>query len=342
MFAQGQGNTWIFHRYRKSVENSCGHTFTLRHLAQIKYIYPDSYSFKSTKLLHQGRHIDSIEITPIEPSDKPDATTSHFGTVFKQANFAGELIERRRRAFRENLIDYVDKYHTELLTKSHTVVRTWRDIKQWHPDFALNTDVPDLPQAELPNVNTGIARPDKDRIRWLLGQTTSPQKGGSDESPETYDGSTLPKSAASDTDASVIAVAKRKEAPVTKVSALLERIRAKEQKRKEGEMMGVGPEKMAERAMLSRLPGMADSISYLFYSQRKSVLPLSLLCEKLSQSAQVSLSSDECEAHVTKISDLVPNWCRVETLAHTKMVRIIRVESVRQVKQQLEEKLKSF
>ncbi|KAJ1920048.1 hypothetical protein H4219_001577 [Mycoemilia scoparia] len=335
MFTQGQGHTCIYHRHRKSVENSSGHTFTLRHLAQIKYVYPESYTFKPTKVLIQGRNIDSIEINVFKKANSEEASGSKGPTqsiALKNARFAADSLEKRRQEMRERLVKYVDKYHVDFLEKQKMRVSSWRELKQWHPDFSLENDVPDLPQTELPNVESNIAKPDKERIRWLLG------KAAGNSSKESANPTTEEQSASAP-EPPLEQQTKRKEAPVTKVSALLERIRAKERQKKEEIMKGVGPKKIAERAMLSRLPSLADSISFIFYSQRKSIISFTYLCDKLSQSGQVPLSIDECETHVTKIASLVPEWCSIETLGNTKMIRLTRIKSVRQVKQQLEEQI---
>ncbi|KAJ1679007.1 hypothetical protein EV182_002919 [Spiromyces aspiralis] len=370
MFTHSQGCAWIFHRHRKSVENSCGYTFTLRHLAQIVYIYPDSYELKPTRVAYQGSQVDSIEVSP-KPggaaTDTDAESAKSLGGVdptsaFATARFAVEQIERRRRTFREQLLDYVDTYHKMFATERNNIgsnavtVPGWRQIKRWHEDFSLNGDVPDLPQAELPlRCTTNLARPDKERIRWLLGQAASPaSKETASAAAEGDTGGTAkadPPAAVAEgpcvgelelLTAGATQQKETKDAPVSKVSALLERIRAKEQRRKQEAMLGVSPEKMTERAMLSRLPGIADSVSYIFYAQRKSVLPLSLVCERLSYSARMPLSKDECKEHITKLAGIVPDWCRIETVSQVPMVRIIRTKSVKLVKQDLEDKIRAL
>ncbi|KAJ2659065.1 hypothetical protein IWW48_003694 [Coemansia sp. RSA 1200] len=91
---------------------------------------------------------------------------------------------------------------------------------------------------------------------------------------------------------------------------LLERIRAKQRAKEEAAFLK-SPSSIpaSTRSMHSRLPAVLDAISFLYYSERKSVLPFHYVAEKIGEAQR--LDRPDAVDHIVALARFVPEWCAV-------------------------------
>ncbi|KAJ2719201.1 hypothetical protein GGI07_005366 [Coemansia sp. Benny D115] len=322
------GSGVIYHRVRKSVEVMAKRTFGWRELGQIVAVYPESYTYEAVATVHEGRRVTSVELRP----------------RVKGLGLAVEM-EQRREQFRSKLVDLVDAAHRAFLVARGYTQQDLDTISGWHPSFDVETTPAVTPIALPPSTGSAgtvagspaVASFDREKLKHLLGKAASKisaHSGGSSDvvdpkktavsapvlAPAPAPASVLAPAAASlptPTNSPVIGHAagpvgrdKAKEKPVSKANALLERIRAK-QRAKEALQKASAPLVSAStRTMHSRLPMVLETLSFMFYSERKSVLPFFYVADKLADSK--NLDRLEASQHLVALSRLVPEWCEVQ------------------------------
>ncbi|KAJ2495654.1 hypothetical protein GGI11_008363, partial [Coemansia sp. RSA 2049] len=119
-----------------------------------------------------------------------------------------------------------------------------------------------------------------------------------------------PSAAAAAATASDTKPSKKKTTLAAGAKGLLERIRAK-QRAKEEAAFQKSPSSIpaATRSMHSRLPAVLDAISFLYYSERKSVLPFHYVAEKIGEVQR--LDRPDAVDHIVALARFVPEWCAV-------------------------------
>ncbi|KAJ1940646.1 hypothetical protein GGF37_003885, partial [Kickxella alabastrina] len=290
----------IYHRIRKSVEVMAKRTFGWHELGQILAVYPESYTFGALPTMHEGRRVVSVELKP----------RAH------GLQMAVEM-ERRRVEFRKRLVRIVEAEHGGFLARRGYTETDISAVRGWHPEFDIETTpmvTPiAMPPATLPLGNQSasplVATFDRNRLKHLLGQTTAalsqaPAQEQADLVPEP---TTAAAAALAATKAAAAAIPKEK--PITKAQELLERIRAK-QRAKELQKQNEAPVVPAStRTMHSRLPGILEALSFMFYSERKSVLPFFFVADRIAETK--GLDKAEAAVHLVEMSAFVPEWCVV-------------------------------
>ncbi|KAJ1889782.1 hypothetical protein LPJ66_007849 [Kickxella alabastrina] len=290
----------IYHRIRKSVEVMAKRTFGWHELGQILAVYPESYTFGALPTMHEGRRVVSVELKP----------RAH------GLQMAVEM-DRRRVEFRKRLVRIVEAEHGGFLARRGYTETDISAVRGWHPEFDIEatpmvTPIA-MPPATLPLGNQSasplVATFDRNRLKHLLGQTTAalaqaPAQEQADLVPEP---TTAVAAALAATKAAAAAIPKEK--PITKAQELLERIRAK-QRAKELQKQNEAPVVPAStRTMHSRLPGILEALSFMFYSERKSVLPFFFVVDRIAETK--GLDKAEAAVHLVEMSAFVPEWCVV-------------------------------
>ncbi|KAJ1978333.1 hypothetical protein H4R35_001952 [Dimargaris xerosporica] len=341
MFLRGQNQTCVFHRIKKPVENMCHRTFDTMHLGQIKTLYPDAYRFEAVRYMHNGERVPSVEISvqhvPVS-SASGDGTgtndTSSSDTHLANAVFAASAMEARRLHFKNQLLAHVFEHHNRFLEQIKvSSVSSIDALSQWHSDFDLEKDVPpvgvaDLPRLELHTVSQNRVKDLLSRLKTRTTLTKSePGLPSPVATPKPLDSCS---STAPSPDADSLAPPTVKPGKLS----LIERIRQKERERKEQIMKGlvITPAQAAHDAMVSRLPAMADTLSFLFYANHKNVLRLKDMAAKLADSYKLPLSESEAMEHIQTMAKLVPQWCKIVAIGGETMLRLDRTVSLRQVK----------
>ncbi|KAI8049623.1 hypothetical protein BDF22DRAFT_657530 [Syncephalis plumigaleata] len=118
----------IYHKIRASVEEMCRRQFELRHLAQLKTVYPEAYVFESASVVVNGERQPSIIIDI--PSTSTSTTTSNTDQLL-----ARDQLTRRRDQLRDRFVN--NKRGIAL------------GDEEWHPDFDLHS-VAEIELAPLP------------------------------------------------------------------------------------------------------------------------------------------------------------------------------------------------
>lgn len=161
-FFSAQGQVASFCKIKRPVENMSKKSFSLDHLAQIKYAYPDAYIYEAVRQFHGNAIVDtiSLKINFTEESkfagDVSGDLKATLGQISPQKNIKMTLatfMEKRKLKFRDILVDFVKSRHEAFvagLPNAKSIVLTKAPLKQWHPDFSLDS-VPDIPKAELPS-----------------------------------------------------------------------------------------------------------------------------------------------------------------------------------------------
>ncbi|KAJ1983290.1 hypothetical protein H4R34_001374 [Dimargaris verticillata] len=341
MFLRGQNQTCVFHRIKKPVENMCHRTFDTMHLGQIKTLYPDAYRFEAVRYMHNGERVASVEINV---QQAPVTSTSGDGTGTDGASggdahlantvFAVSSLEARRLHFKNQLLAHVFEHHNRFLGRIKVdPVVSIDALSQWHCDFDLENDVPHVAVAALPRLELHTVS--QNRVKDLLSRLKTRSTLTKSE-PGLPSPVATPQPLPSCTSTISSPVADSSAPPAAKPAklSLIERIRQKERERKEKAMKGLvtTPAQAAHDAMVSRLPVMADTLSFLFYANHKNVLRFKDMAAKLADSYKMPLSESEAMEHIRMMAKLVPQWCKVVSIGSETMLKLDRTVSLRQVK----------
>ncbi|KAJ1961958.1 hypothetical protein GGI12_002951 [Dipsacomyces acuminosporus] len=311
----------IYHRVRKSVESMAKRTFGWKELGQILAVYPESYTYSPVMTTHAGRRVQSVVLKPQSQG----------------VNQAIEM-EKRRDEFRRRLAERVSNTHAAFLISRGYREAEIKDISGWHPSFDIEA-VPSIAPVTLPPpsvsashgaANGTVATFSKDRLKHLLARNKSdPGAAATDAAtskaavaeeerkpavlallPTPTSSPVIQAQDSLDSSGTLgIGGGKPNEKPTSRAKDLLERIRAK-QRAKEAAQAASGPSiPAATRTMYSRLPGMLDMVSYLFYAERKHVLPFYYVVDKLVESK--GLDNADLAKHLVALAEFVPEWCSI-------------------------------
>ncbi|KAJ2786276.1 hypothetical protein GGI15_001643 [Coemansia interrupta] len=298
----------VYHRVRKSVEVMARWTFGWKELGQILAVFPEAYVCERTETVVAGRTVASVAIRP--------------GGV-AGVRLAVEM-EQRRGEFARRLERLVDAAYGAFLARRGYAHEEAEDVShaQWHPEFDVE-DTPEVAPVVMPPPMQQPPAFDRERLRHLLGKADAakpaepadaakpaepvkpaepkPAEPASVALPTPTDSPVLTPNAEPSSSSS----AKPKPSGSAAASALLARIRAKQQA-KAASTQTVG---RATHAMHSRLPGVVEAVSFMFYAERKSSLPFALVADKIAEARGLDLR--EAAGHLLALARLVPEWCAV-------------------------------
>ncbi|KAJ2454440.1 hypothetical protein EV183_001566 [Coemansia sp. RSA 2336] len=333
MFGGANSKGVVYHRIRQAVESMAQRTFGWRELGQILAVYPESYSYKPFATTHNGRSVQSVILTP----------------VARGMTLALEM-ESRRDLFKQRLTKLVSNAHTDFLLKRGYSQDELSGISGWHPSFDIET-TPTITPLALPPTALGdlqasgtVAAFDREKLKHLLGSShktskpadVSASKSSSDESKIAV----LSLPTPSDSPLLQASETKPKERPTSSAATLLERIRAK-QRAKE---LATKPKPIpvTTQSMYSRLPAILSSLSFIYYSERKHVLPLTYVVDKVCESQNLDKSEATC--HLVSLAEFVPEWCVVDDENPKKpspdaRFKVIRSISTQEAKKRLQVKI---
>ncbi|KAJ1807674.1 hypothetical protein LPJ77_002863 [Coemansia sp. RSA 2523] len=327
----------VYHRIRKGVESMAQYTFGWKELGQILAVYPESYTFKDHATSVNGRRVQSVVLTP----------------VARGMALAVEM-EARRNEFKQRLVARVSNAHQQFLGARGYSNSDVEGIGAWHPEFNVE-ETPMVSPIQLPltslsamSASGSVASFDREKLKHLLGTKLTPTvdavtQPSSDQLPAETKVAilALPTPTDSPVLSSSTTLAKPKERPTSTASALLERIRAKQRAREQAEKYKCAVP-ASTRTMHSRLPGILNALSFLYYAERKRVLPLVYVADKLCESE--SLDRTEATQHVVVLAGFVPEWCVVddtdpENPTPDARLKLTRAVSMQEAKSQLQAKI---
>lgn len=306
-----------FKKLKPAVEEMLKRNLYEKHLSQIKSIYPEAYNFhqEKVKVFGSGTREEKWELVLI-----PNITTE---------GMTSQILLDRRRKLTDILIDKVKEYHNEfLLSLTPPIIIAKDKIARWHPEFDLEK-VPDIELAPLPEppfeekFTTGKEVLEKARQMFncntRMEQALLRLKEARKNVPLTSE-----------------------EPPVQEIptlkgipKALLEKVRQK-QAAKALISMTRSVDKEKEVQLYSRLPEIARLTRNLFVTEKKSVLELDFVMEKLRNSYRCSLNNAEMENHLKAISNAVPGWLVFHKLRSSVFLKLVKNADLSQVLSKLE------
>lgn len=153
--------TITFDKLEPAVKRMMRKDFSQKHLAQIKYLDADAYTFEQRKMLNPGSHtkteryrliitpnidlIQAIETTATRNMDGDDVVRNADTKTMNP-----KILITRFQRFQAILLDRVKHEHDMFLRSLQTpVVIPKERIQRWHQDFDLEA-CPDILTAELP------------------------------------------------------------------------------------------------------------------------------------------------------------------------------------------------
>lgn len=285
--------TITFSKLKPAVENMTKRELSQRCLGQIKKIYPDAFKYDQEKLrvFGNGRKEEKWELVLTPQIGGDDHMNSN------------TLLSRRRVLF-DILLDKVKDYHHEfLMSLESSVVLPKKDVKRWHPEFNIEK-VPDIEEDSLPQppeeMKMTSGKEVLEKARDMFNCNTKMEQAllklkqkKLEKSTETNNSlpiSTLPNSLL-------------KGLPDHLLQKVRQRMAAKSII-----LMTRSADKEQELKIYSRLPELAKLTKNLFVSEKKNVLKLDEVIEKLGNCYRVSLSNTEMEEHIKLLVKELPEW----------------------------------
>jgi hypothetical protein len=286
MYQRGRNENAIFIKLQKTVEGVCNRSFNLAHVQQIQYLFPEAYQLEAVKVTHLGVRTESISfdfniswskkrklddmlspsksgspgvaspkksLTPTKPMHpgtfesprstvKSEVPVAEMDSISKAA-FAAVEIPKRKLEFRRRLIQFVETKHNSFL-KSHNI--DWNPMEaktHWHPEFPLESVT--LPGAHLPSYST------LDQRKFLIPTAASIRAAKMKVKAEEQNESETANEVKDD-----------RPSLHDRQRSLLDRIKNKEKRQKEDQLLGLTPAQLKKKTMLSRLHFISDTLQW--------------------------------------------------------------------------------
>lgn len=314
--------TITFRKLKPAVEEMLKRNLTEKHLSQISNIYPDAFTFIQEKLriFGTGNKAEQWELVI-----KPNVKDKDNGNMNSE-----QILERRRKLFNK-LLDKVKDFHYEFLTSLDPPIKIQKDkITRWHAEFDIEK-VPDIDLSPLPQpppedkLTTG--KEVLERARVLFNANTRMEQA-LQKLKEAKETQTLPVNDAP------------REMPQSILKgipkALLEKVRQK-QAAKALLSMTRSVDKEKELQQYSRLPELARLTRNLFVSEKKGVLPLDVVVDKLGNCYRGNLTKVEMEDHLKIISKELPCWLMFHNIRNCVYIKLNKSADLSLVLHRLED-----
>lgn len=347
--------TITFKKLKPAVQRMLRKNFTEKHLAQIKYLYPDSYTFEQRKMLNPGSHTKhdyyQLIICPnVQPQTKRTVGDDDNGSADNTQMNPHVIIERQQK-LNGILLDRVREEHDRFLKNLETPLNIPKEkIRRWHQEFDLES-CPEILSADLPQPPNmekfSSAKDILSTARNLFNCATPMERAierfeaakddgpGAADAVATAPAPDTPTTATKGPTAAEDAMAKAlKGVP----KALLEKIRAKQAAR-QYEAMTRRPSQDAEAAKYGRLPDLAKYVRNIFVTESKGVLELDKVLAKLENSFRERLPRDELKELLQLLAKEAPNgWLSFHYIRKTDFVKINRLTNLNDIVKELEQK----
>ncbi|KAJ1768624.1 hypothetical protein IW140_003123 [Coemansia sp. RSA 1813] len=333
----------VYHKVRKGVESMAKRTFGWKELGQILAIYPDAYSYEPVTTTNEGRRVTSVVLTPLA-----QGVDLAVGMERRRDEFRRRLVARVADAHARFLVDRgfsVGDIGSAAVAAAgwHPLF----DIESTPKVAPIPLPPAPAPRATAAGAISAsmkqqpgpVAMFDKNKLKHLLGMRstnpsnsdTAPDQAAStsnasesaatsrsaaaalglptpSDSPVMHPSAMATKDSSSDPPSS--ATKKIKKSLASGAKGLLERIRAKQRAKEAAVQMASGSAiPLSTRSMHSRLPAVLDAISFLYYSERKSVMSFYYVTEKIGESK--SLDRPDAIEHIVALARFVPEWCTI-------------------------------
>lgn len=318
--------TITFNKIKPAVQEMMRRNLTMQHLAQIKSLYPDAFTFNWEKMKNfaSASRQENYEMIIIPVLNGEEESVMNPTC----------LLNRRRKLYAA-LVEKVKDYHSEFLSSLDPPMSITHDkITRWHPEFDIEK-VPDIEDSELPKkpeeekLTTG--QEVLERARSLFNCNTRMEKA-------------LERLKQMQEKKPAEEIKPAVTVPVTSAlkgipKALLEKIRAK-QAAKALDAMTRSVSQDKESLMYSRLPEIARLMRNTYVAEKKGVLPLEEVIIKLNNSFRSFLTNSEIEEHLRLLSKVVPGWIMFHEIRRTLFVKLSRDGDMNKVMAKLDELVK--
>ncbi|XP_050527571.1 DNA replication factor Cdt1 [Daktulosphaira vitifoliae] len=295
-----------FNKLKRGIQQMTRKNFTEEHLAQIKTVAPDFYTFS---LVKSPKDKSSFELV-IAPS---------YGSTKETNVDLIELTSHRKKVFSNSLLDIVKEHHREYLNKLiPPIVIDKEKITRWHPEFDVESVVDIVPSA-LPKIEVGkpkitSAKDLLDKSHTLFVQNNRLNRTLStmvEEKKNVLEKKIVTEDAKNALNNALKGIPK----------SLLLKIQAK-QAEKAKELMTRSVDQLDEDRMMSRLPDIARRIRTYFVQLQRNVLPYKKVIDQLKQSYPEAMTEDNWKSHLNLLQDKVPQWIVLKVLDGAEHIRI--------------------
>lgn len=294
-----------FEAVKPGVEQSCGRTFTLRHVAQIAGVWPGAFKYSMRRVTADNLPLDGglVQATAAAHQQQAHVLASGQWRLVIEANSEALALQGaaataappesqlagRRAVFQTALLSVADAAHASFLSsRGLDPARTPR----WHPEFAWK-DVPP-PEAPLPTP------PDATVSAAPAGASAQ----GAKEPGVPVDAIT----AAADAAEMITADPELAGLP----QALLAKIRAKQR-----ELAAQRPaldQRAASKAAMA-LIGLFDAVLAQFLCPpRKTTMAVGDLAQRVQAASAAARSIGDIRGALTELAVAVPEWASIKTL----------------------------
>jgi len=350
----------FFNKLKPAVQKMLQREFTVKHLAQIYHVFPSAYkvtyekpmaNLQSSPLKNRGLQLTIAPnlgyLTP-EPDNEEESNEATRTQKTFQPLGPSTLIERRY-VFHNRLIQIVKGHHKEFLTSYNPLMNVPDDkLTRWHQNFDVDAvdDIPitSLPQA--PQIKTFVTAQDvleqahslvkvNPRLeaalkeRSLIAQLNSPDPVVPPHSSTPADKDSNKQAAPANVGLKGIN------------QSLIDKIRAREAS-KASKQMTMNSEGIRREAMSKLLPELARIINSVYVTEKKSVMPLRPLVERVQYSHRGSISAPSVEEHIKLLSNVYPEWLTILNRASVDYVKLDRKIDSNIVYQKLEDNIKAM
>ncbi|XP_050439239.1 DNA replication factor Cdt1-like [Adelges cooleyi] len=295
-----------FSKLKRGVQQMTRKNFTELHLAQIKTVVPDFYTFS---LVRSPKDKTSFELI-IAPT---------YGSA-KESNIdLIELTTHRKKRFTNSLLDIVKEHHREYLIHLIPPIVIDKDkITRWHPEFDVEC-VPDINPSPLPKIEVSkskiaSAKDILDQSHALFTQNNRLHRTLTTMKEEKE---TKPEKKIVTEDAKNALNSALKGIP----KSLLLKIQAK-QAEKAKELMTRTVNQLDEDRMMSRLPDIARRIRTYFVQLQRNIMPFKKVINQLKQSYPEAMAEENWKVHLNLLQEKVPKWITLKVLDGIEHVRV--------------------
>ncbi|XP_012276832.1 DNA replication factor Cdt1 [Orussus abietinus] len=349
-----------FKKLKPAVQELVRRNFTLEHLAQIKSIYPEAFQYHQEKVHVFGSMPtqDKYELilTPLVTNSNNESNMTDANELLKSHEMMSpSILLERRRKFYKILLDMVKDQHEKfLLNLQPPMIIPKERITRWHPEFDVNT-CEIIKPSELPlppNINKASSVRDVlDKAKSLFHCNTRIEKAlqrlAETKMSSNFGASSVVLSTVLTKDATDQVESSNKHCkveisivdtpPATPSShsnylssafkgiptALLEKVRAK-QAAKALETMTRSSSADKEAMLYSRLPELAKVLRNIFVVEKKSVLTMESVIQKLDNSFRVKLTPNEMEEHINLLCKLLPTWLNIHKVRKVDYLKLAK------------------
>ncbi|XP_059053944.1 DNA replication factor Cdt1 [Achroia grisella] len=329
-----------FNKLKPSIQEMLKRNFTEKHLAQVKHLVPDFYSFEIQKIksFSISSHKEAYEliISPNFPND------------IKLMN--PSVLLERRRYFYETLLQLVKKHHAHYLSSlDPPMIIPDNKLVRWHPEFDLEK-LPEVDCAKLPEIpNTEKFSSAQDvlaKARDLFKCNTKMERALEKLAQAKARGLTNEEKAATginDNEMKTVSTNTPSTSAVTILNpalrnlpaSLLEKVKAK-QAAKALEAMTRSSENDQKYLIYSRLPDLARTLRNIFVTERKNVLALNIILSKLDSSFKAHVSASELQKDIKVLTEEIPEWIKLHDVRNVTYLKLDKNANLKDIISKLE------